>query len=62
MSNTFLINTPFSFSPIETIFSWARQMFGVIKQKLNEHTIQMAEFKKEKTTDKTELKKCGPNG
>ena len=46
----------FSFSPIETIFSWVRQMFGVIKQKLNEQTIQMAEFKKEQITDKTELK------
>ena len=55
MGNAPLINTLFSLSPIETIFSWARQMFGFIKQNLNEQTIQITEFKK-KTTDKTELK------
>ena len=41
-------NTPFntlsSFSPIETIFFWARQMFGATEQKLNEYAVQMAEF------------------
>ena len=57
MGNAPFINTPFSLSSIETILSWARQMFGVIEQKLNEQTVQMAEFKKEQTTDKTELKK-----
>ena len=54
MGNTFFVNTPFSFSPIETIFSWVRQMLGVIKQKLNEQTIQIVELKKKKT--------CNPNG
>ena len=57
MGNAFFISTPLSFSPIETIFSWVRQMFEAIEQKLNEQAIQMVEFKKEQTTDKVELKK-----
>ena len=57
MGNTLFVSTPFSFSPIETIFFWVRQMFGVIEQKLNEQTIQIAEFKKEQAIDKAELKK-----
>ena len=47
----------FIFTDRNDIFFWARQMFGVIEQKLNEQTIQMAEFKKAQTTDKIELKK-----
>ena len=57
MGKALFINTSISFSPIETILSWARQMFGVIEQKLNEQTIQMAVFNKEQTTDKFDLKK-----
>ena len=53
MGNTLFIHFFFSSSPIEFILFWARQIFGVIKQKLNEQTIQMAEFKKKKN-DKTE--------
>ena len=37
----------FSFSTIETIFFWARQMFKVTEQMLNEQTIELAETKKE---------------
>ena len=57
MGNALLISTPFSPSPIETILFWARHIFGIIEQKLNEQAIQMAEFKREQTTDKAELKK-----
>ena len=57
MGNALFINTLFSFSLIETIFSWARQIFGATEQKLSEHAAQRAEFKKEQAADKTELKK-----
>ena len=57
MGNASFISTFFSFSPIESIPFWARQMFEVIEQKLNEQTIQMAKFKKEQAIDKAELKK-----
>ena len=55
MGDTFFTNTFFSFSTIESILFWARQIFGVIEQKLNEQTIQMTELKT--ITDKIELKK-----
>ena len=48
MGNASFINTPFSLSPIESIFFCARQMFGVIEQKLNKQTIQIIEFKKKR--------------
>ena len=57
--------TLFSFSPIETIFFWARQMFGATEQKWNEYAVQMAEAKKSQAVDKIETKKKkanGPNG
>ena len=57
MGNAPFINIPSSSSPIETIPSWARQMFGATEQKLNEHAVQMAEFKREQETDRAELKK-----
>ena len=58
MGNTLFISIFIILSPIETIFSWVHQMFGVIEQKLNKQTIQMVNLKrKKKTTDKIELKK-----
>ena len=67
MGNAPFIDTPSSPSTIETIFSWVRQIFGVIEPKLNKHTIQIADFfKKKQASNKTELKKkkktCVPNG
>ena len=44
IGNAPFISTPFSFLPIEMIFSWAHQMFGIFERRLNEQTIQMAEF------------------
>ena len=57
MGNTPFIDTPFSLLSIETIFFSARQMFGATEQKLNEYTVQMAEFKKSKQLIKLNWKK-----
>ena len=57
MGNAPFISTFFSFSPIETIFFWARQMFGATEQKLNEYVVQMAETKKKTLVDKVETKR-----
>ena len=54
MGNALFINTPSPFSPIETIFVWARQMFGATEQKLNEHAAQITEAKGKQAADKTE--------
>ena len=54
MGNALFISTPFPFIPIETLFIWARQLFGVTEQRLNEQTIQIAEFFLKKT--------CNPDG
>ena len=51
----FLLTPRFHFYRSKRTFFWVRQMFGVIKQKLNEQTIQIVEFKK--NPDKTEFKK-----
>ena len=37
-------------------------MFGATEQRLNEYAIQMVEFKKKQTIDKSEMKKIGFNG
>lgn len=53
----FLLTLYFLFSPIETIIFWARQMFGVTEQRLNEYAVQMVETKKKQAVDKLETKK-----